>query len=117
VVLERMLSGVSTRQYRRVQDPVGSEVEAESRSTSTSAVSRTFVSPTRDQPWKLMNRPLADLSDGGGDDEGASPAAGDAAVPMPEGRPQADCPAGAGATRRSPPSSPACSRRAWSPGW
>jgi transposase-like protein len=61
VVLERMLAGVSTRQYRRVQDPVGSELEADARSTSKSAVSRTFVSRTRDQLWKLMNRPLADL--------------------------------------------------------
>ena len=31
------------------------------RSTSKSAVSRTFVQRTRDQLWKLMNRPLADL--------------------------------------------------------
>jgi putative transposase len=61
VVMERMLSGVSTRQYRRVQDPVGTELEADARSTSKSAVSRTFVSRTRDQLRKLMNRPLADL--------------------------------------------------------
>jgi putative transposase len=61
VVMERMLSGVCTRQYRRVQDPVGTEIEADARSTSKSAVSRTFVSRTRDQLWKLMNRPLADL--------------------------------------------------------
>ena len=61
VVLERMLAGVSTRQYRRVQDPVGGELEADARSTSKSAVSRTFVSRTRDQLWKLMNRPVADL--------------------------------------------------------
>lgn len=38
VVLERMLSGVSTRQYRRVQEPVGSQVEDDARSTSKSAV-------------------------------------------------------------------------------
>lgn len=61
VVLERMLAGVWGRQYRRTQEPVGSEVEADARSTSKSAVSRTFVSRTRDQLWKLMNRPLADL--------------------------------------------------------
>ena len=61
VVLERMLSGVSTRQYRRAQEPVGNEVEADARSTSKSAVSRAFVQRTRDQLWKLMNRPLADL--------------------------------------------------------
>jgi transposase-like protein len=61
VVLERMLAGVSTRHYRRTQEPVGREVEADARSTSKSAVSRTFVSRTRDRLWKLMNRPLADL--------------------------------------------------------
>ena len=61
VVLERMLAGVSTRQYRRAQEPVGPQVEADARSTSKSAVSRAFVQRTRDQLWKLMNRPLADL--------------------------------------------------------
>ena len=61
VVLERMLAGVSTRRYRRAQEPVGEQVEAGARSTSKSAVSRTFVQRTRDLLWKLMNRPLADL--------------------------------------------------------
>jgi putative transposase len=61
VVLERMLSGVSTRKYRRVGEPVGEQVEDDARSTSKSAVSRTFVQRTRDLLWKLMNRPLADL--------------------------------------------------------
>ena len=56
-----MLAGVSTRKYRRAQEPVGVEVESDARSTSKSAVSRTFVQRTRDQLWKLMNRPLADL--------------------------------------------------------
>ena len=61
VVLERMLAGVSTRQYRRSQEPVGEEIADRARSTSKSAVSRTFVQRTRDQLWNLMNRPLADL--------------------------------------------------------
>jgi putative transposase len=61
VVLERMLAGVSTRRYRRTQEPVGEQVETDARSTSKSAVSRTFVQRTRDQLWKLMCRPLADL--------------------------------------------------------
>ena len=61
VVLERMLAGVSTRKYRRSQEPVGERVETDARSTSKSAVSRTFVQRTRDLLWKLMNRPLADL--------------------------------------------------------
>ena len=33
VVLERMLAGVSTRRYRRTQEPVGQEVEQTARST------------------------------------------------------------------------------------
>ncbi len=61
VVLERMLGGVSTRQYRRAHEPVGEQVKADERSTSKSAVSRTFVHRTRQQLWNLMNRPLADL--------------------------------------------------------
>ncbi len=39
-VLERMLAGVSTRRYRRTQEPVGAEVERAARSTSKSSVSR-----------------------------------------------------------------------------
>src|SRR5207302_7491079 len=61
VVRERMLAGVSSRRYRRAQEPVGPEVEADARSTSKSAVSRTFVHRTRRLLWKLMNRPLGDL--------------------------------------------------------
>ena len=61
VVLERVLAGVSTRKYRRAQEPVGEELETNARSTSKSAVSRTFVHRTRDLLWKLMNRPLSDL--------------------------------------------------------
>jgi hypothetical protein len=47
VVLERMLAGVSTRRYRRAQEPVGAELETDARSTSKSAVSRAFVHRTR----------------------------------------------------------------------
>jgi putative transposase len=61
VVLERMLAGVSTRRYRRTQEPVGEEVEAEARSTSKSAVSRRFVERTRQALGELMSRQLADL--------------------------------------------------------
>jgi transposase-like protein len=61
VVLERMLAGVSTRRYRRAQEPVGTEVETDARSVSKSAVSRMFTQRTRDQLWKLMSRPLSDL--------------------------------------------------------
>ena len=61
VVLERMLAGVSTRQYRRAQEPVGEQLETDARSTSKSAASRVFVARTRQQLWKLMRRPLSDL--------------------------------------------------------
>jgi putative transposase len=43
VVLERMLAGVSTRRYRRTQEPVGKEVERRARAISKSSVSRAFV--------------------------------------------------------------------------
>jgi len=61
VVLERMLAGVSTRRYRRTQEPVGAPVEVKARSTSESAVSRTFVQRTRSALAELMSRELADL--------------------------------------------------------
>ncbi len=61
VVLERMLAGVSTRRYRRVQEPVGSEVERAARSTSRSAVSRSFVERTRRSLDELMSRRLDDV--------------------------------------------------------
>ena len=61
VMLERMLVGVSTRRYARTGEPVGSEIDAVSRSTSKSAVSREFVSRTRDTLVELMSRPLDDL--------------------------------------------------------
>jgi transposase-like protein len=61
VVLERMLAGVSTRRYRRTQEPVGEQVETRARSTSKSAVSRTFVERTREALGELMSRQLADL--------------------------------------------------------
>src|SRR5436190_3998081 len=61
VVLERMLAGVSTRRYRRTQEPVGEEVEVQARSTSKSSVSRTFIERTRQALGELMSRQLADL--------------------------------------------------------
>jgi hypothetical protein len=54
VVLERTLAGVSTRRYRRTQEPVGEQVELAARSTSKSAVSRTFVERTREALGELM---------------------------------------------------------------
>ncbi len=61
VMLERMLAGVSTRRYARTGEPVGAEIDQVSRSTSKSAVSREFVSRTREHLIDLMSRPLDDL--------------------------------------------------------
>ena len=61
VVLERMLAGVSTRRYRRLQEPVGEQVEQAARSTSKSAVSRSFVARTKEALIELMARPLSDV--------------------------------------------------------
>ncbi len=60
-LLERMLAGVSTRRYRRTQEPVGREVEQQARSTSKSSVSRTFVERTRRSLGQLMSRRLDDV--------------------------------------------------------
>jgi putative transposase len=59
-VLERMLAGVSTRRYRRTQEPVG-EVEQQARSTSRSSVSRTFIERIRRSLGELMSRRLDDV--------------------------------------------------------
>jgi transposase-like protein len=61
VVLERILAGVSTRRFVRTQEPVGEQVEAEARSTSKSAVSRTFVARTAETLKALMSRRLEDV--------------------------------------------------------
>jgi putative transposase len=61
VVLERMLAGVSTRRYSRLQEPVGEHVEQQARSTSKSAVSRTFVARTKEALLDLMARRLDDV--------------------------------------------------------
>src|ERR687893_2232734 len=61
VMFERMLAGVSTRRYARAGEPVGTEIDEISRSTSKSAVSREFVSRTREHLIELMSRPLGDL--------------------------------------------------------
>jgi len=46
VVMNRMLAGVSTRKYAGVGEPVGEEVERESRSTSKSTISELFIERT-----------------------------------------------------------------------
>jgi len=61
VVLERMLAGVSARRSGGVSEPVGTRVEAGARSTSKSAVSRSFVSATRAALDELLSRDLSGL--------------------------------------------------------
>ena len=61
VVMNRMLAGVSTRRYASVGEPVGEEVERESRSTSKSTVSELFIERTRTALEELMGRRLEDV--------------------------------------------------------
>jgi putative transposase len=61
LVLEQMLAGVSTRRLVRTREPVGTEVEAEARCVSKSAISREFVGRTRENLGALMSRRLDDV--------------------------------------------------------
>ncbi len=61
VVMNRMLAGVSTRRYAGVGEPVGEEVERESRSTGKSTVSERFIDRTRTALEELMGRRLDDV--------------------------------------------------------
>jgi transposase-like protein len=61
VVMNRMLAGVSTRKYAGVGEPVGEEVERESRSTGKSTVSELFIERTRTALEELMGRRLDDV--------------------------------------------------------
>ena len=61
VVMNRMLAGVSTRKYAGVGEPVGQEVEQESRSTGKSTVSELFIERTRTALEELMGRRLDDV--------------------------------------------------------
>jgi putative transposase len=61
VILEQLLARVSTRRFKRTREPVGERVSSSERSVSKSAVSRAFVSRTRDQLKALMSRDLSDM--------------------------------------------------------
>jgi transposase-like protein len=59
MALERMLAGLSTRDYRVGLEPVGAQVTERARATSRSAVSRRFVARTQTALAELL---AADLS-------------------------------------------------------
>jgi putative transposase len=59
--MDRMLAGVSTRNYAGVGEPVGGDVEQESSSTSKSTVSELFIERTRTALQELMSRRLDDV--------------------------------------------------------
>ena len=61
VVLERMLAGLASRRHHDVNEPVGTAVEAVSRSTSKSAISRRFVAKSAKALEALMARDLSGL--------------------------------------------------------
>jgi len=61
VVVERMLAGVPTRRHQDVADPLGAELDARSKATSRSAVSRRFRRTTEKALAELLSRDLADL--------------------------------------------------------
>ena len=59
--MDRMLAGVSTRKFAEVGEPVGSEVEQASTSTSKSTASELFIERTRTALGELMSRRLDDV--------------------------------------------------------
>jgi len=59
--LTRMMAKLSTRRYRAGLEPVGAAVEAASRSTSKSAVSRRFVAATETALTEMMAADLSEL--------------------------------------------------------
>src|SRR6266571_1439862 len=60
-VMDRMLAGVSTRRFEQVGEPVGSDVEQSSSSTSKTSVSEMFIERTRTALGELMGRRLEDV--------------------------------------------------------
>ena len=60
-VMDRMLAGVSTRKFARVGEPIGSEVEQASSSTSKTTTSELFIERTRTALEQLMSRRLDDV--------------------------------------------------------
>jgi transposase-like protein len=60
-VMDRMLAGVSTREFAVVGEPVGAEVEDASSATSKSTISELFIERTRTALGDLMSRRLDDV--------------------------------------------------------
>jgi transposase-like protein len=60
-VMDRMLVGVSARKFAGVGEPVGSEVEQSSTTTSKSSVSEMFIERTATALSELMGRRLEDV--------------------------------------------------------
>jgi transposase-like protein len=61
VAMERMLAGVSTRKYRRANEPMGDVVAETATSESKSSVSRRFVTGTKKALAELLARDLSEL--------------------------------------------------------
>ena len=61
LAMDKMLAKISTRRYRAGLEPVGAAVEAASRGTSRSAVSRRFVAATETALAELMAAELSGL--------------------------------------------------------
>jgi len=62
MALERMLAKLSTRRYQAGLEPVGTAVQAVTRSTSRSAVSRRFVAATETALSEMMAADLSGLT-------------------------------------------------------
>lgn len=61
VAMDRMLAGVSTRKYRRANEPMGSAVAQTASGESKSSVSRRFVQGTQRALEELLARDLSEL--------------------------------------------------------
>jgi transposase-like protein len=61
VAVERMVAGISTRKYRRANEPIGHQVAEAASGESKSAVSRRFVHGTRKALDELIHRDLSGL--------------------------------------------------------
>ena len=59
VAVERMLAGVATRRHGLVAEPIGEELEAAARGDSKSAISRRFVTATKEKLTELLSSDLS----------------------------------------------------------